>query len=94
MQAMAKRNTTGQLAAGSRVRVKTGVTMPEFPDVICDGWTGTICEVTGKKADAKYVIEWDDSVVAAMPESYVRQCEEKQYFYRMACFGGDEIEAV
>ena len=91
---MPKKKTPGQLAAGSRVRVRTGVTMPEFPDVVCDGWTGTVSEVTGKKADAKYLIEWDESVVSAMPAAYVRQCEEKQFFYRMACFRGDEIEAI
>lgn len=94
MQAMPKKKTTGKLGADSRVRIKPGVAMPEFPEVSCEGWTGTVAEVTGKGADAKYLIEWDEAVVAKMPADYVRACEEKQYFYRMAFFGADEVEAV
>jgi len=68
--------------------------MPEFPDVACDGWTGTISETIGKKSDPKYVIEWDDAIVDALPKSYIDLCEEKKFFYRMACFGRDAFEIV
>lgn len=91
---MGKKKVSGDtLAPGTRIRVKSGVTIPEFPDVECGGWTGSIAELTGKKADPKYVIEWDDAVVAAMPRAYVEQCEEGQIYYRMACFGRDDLEA-
>ena len=91
---MAKKKAAGKLSAGDTVRAKPGVTAPEFPDVLCEGWTGRIAELIGKKSDPKYVIEWDDEVVKAMPESYVKKCEETHLFYRMACFKGDEIERV
>ena len=89
---MGKKKATSKLAAGARIRIKPGVTVPEFPDVVCAGWTGSISELIGKKTDPKYVIEWDDSVVAAMPPAYIAKCEESGLYYRMACFTSDDIE--
>jgi hypothetical protein len=91
---MAKKKTAPALSPGTKVRVKPGIAMPEFPDILCEGWTGSIMEATGKKSDPKYVIEWDDPVVDALPKSYVELCEEKHFFYRMACFPGSAIEAA
>jgi len=91
---MGKKKAAGKLAAGARVRVKPGVAMPEFPELDCGGWTGIVSEVSGKGADARYVIEWDESVVSAMPASYISQCEARQFYYRMACFRGEAIEAA
>lgn len=89
---MAKKSTSSVLAAGTRIRVKPGVSVPEFSEVSCEGWTGTIAELTGKKTDPKYVIEWDEETVGKMPPSYVQACESQNLYYRMAYFGGDEIE--
>ena len=91
---MSKKKASEKFSAGMRIRVKAGVAAPEFPDVLCEGWTGQVSELIGKKSDPKYVIEWDESVVEAMPASYVEQCEEKHLFYRMACFSADEIEPL
>ena len=91
---MPKKKPSKALSAGARIRVRPGVTVPEFPEVACAGWTGRIAEIAGKKADPKYVIEWDEAVVEAMPRSYVEQCEQQGLFYRMACFSADEIELL
>ena len=92
---MAKKNSAEQaLSVGTKVRVRAGVAAPEFPEVSCAGWTGEIAELTGKKADPKFLIEWDDETLRRMPPDYVRQCEQKQLFYRMACFGPDEVEPL
>ena len=91
---MGKKKVSDALAPGMKIRVKPGVTIPEFPEVECGGWTGSIVELTGKKADPKYVIEWDESVIAAMPKSYVEQCEKNQIYYRMACFERENLEAA
>ena len=32
---MAKKKTSGKLAVGTRIKAKSGVTAPEFPDVPC-----------------------------------------------------------
>lgn len=93
MRAMAKK-ATDTLSAGSRVRVKTGTNAPEFTEVCIEGWTGIITEIAGRKAGIRYMIEWDDATLDAMPPSYVELCEQKQLYYRMACLTGDDIEAM
>lgn len=82
----------GKLAAGARIRVKEGVMAPEFPDLSMSGWTGTIAETSGKKADPKFIIEWDDATLGGMPPDYLKKCEEQQLYFKMACLRGDEIE--
>jgi hypothetical protein len=77
---MAKNKSSGKLSVGTRIRAKSGVTAPEFPDVPCAGWTGSI------------VIEWEDSTVDNMPAEYRRECEARGLYYRMASFDGSEIE--
>ena len=89
---MAKKQASGNPSPGTRVRVKPGVSVPEFPDVVCDGWTGTVVELVGKKADAKCVVEWDEETVQRMPRSYVDECEKQNLFYRMACLPGGDLE--
>lgn len=89
---MAKKKSPGKLDVGIRIRAKAGVSAPEFPDVPCEGWTGTIIELSGKKSDPKYVIEWDESTVENMPADYKQQCEDQNLFYRMACFVRGEID--
>jgi hypothetical protein len=89
---MAKKKTSEELAIGARVRVKTGTMVPEFPDVTCGGWTGTVVETTGKKPNSKYVIEWDAPTLAAMPEPYLRTCEAQGLYYRMVCLDSTSLE--
>jgi hypothetical protein len=89
---MAKKKASEELAIGVRVRVKTGTMIPEFPDVACGGWTGTVVDTTGKKPNSKYVIEWDDATLAAIPESYLRTCEAQGLYYRMVCLESTSLE--
>ena len=88
---MGKKKATGPLAPGARIRVRENVAAPEFPDISCSGWTGTIVEVTGKK-DPKYVIEWDESVIEGFPPGYLERCEQNGLFYRMAAFEAADLE--
>ena len=87
-------SSSGKFAVGSRVRVKEGVTSPDFPDVSFAGWAATIVEMSGKKPNQKFILEFDDSVVAAMPPDYLQRCEEQRLLYTMACLTGDELDAV
>lgn len=86
--------STGKLAIGSRVRVKEGVMSPDFADVSFAGWTATIMELSGKKPNQKFIVEFDDSIVAAMPPDYLRRCEEQRLLYTMACLTADQLEAA
>lgn len=83
---------SGKLAIGSKVRVKPGVASPDFPEVSFAGWTATIMELSGKKPKQKFIIEFDDAVIAAMPPDYLARCEEQRLLYTMACLTSEEIE--
>lgn len=91
---MADVKTAERLSVGTRIEVKPGVTSPEFPDVPCEGWSGTIVELIGRKSDPKYVVEWDERTIERMPEDYRDLCEENGLFFRMACFAAEEIESA
>ncbi len=84
----------GKLAIGSRVRVKAGVMSPDFSDVSFAGWTATIMELSGKKPNVKFIIEFDDDAIAAMPSDYLHLCEEQRLLHTMACLAADQLEVV
>ena len=86
--------STGKLTIGSRVRVRDGVVSPDFSDVSFAGWTATIMEFNGKKPNQKFIIEFDDAVIAAMPTNYLQRCEEQRLLYTMACLEADQLEAA
>jgi hypothetical protein len=87
-------SSPGKLAIGSRVRVKAGVMSPDFSDVSFAGWTAKIMELSGKKPNAKFIIEFDDAAIAAMPSDYLHRCEEQRLLYTMACLTADQLEAL
>lgn len=87
-------SSIGKLAIGSRVRVKDGVVSPDFSDVSFAGWTATIMELSGRKPNQKFIIEFDDAVIAAMPPDYLQRCEEQRLLYTMACLEADQLEAA
>lgn len=89
---MAKKKASAGDGSGTRVRVLDGIQSPEFPDIPIAGWSGTVVEVVGKAPDAKYMIEWDDATLKAMPPDYVQRCEAQQLYHRMACLKAAETE--
>lgn len=90
---MAKKKSS-KLAAGTPVKVKEGVKLPEFPDQSIAGWTGVVMEQKGRGADLQYIIEWDDATVDAMPQSYQDHCESHGLFFKMVCLPADQVESA
>lgn len=88
------KSSTGKLAIGSRVRVREGVTSPDFADVSFAGWTATVLELNGKKPNQKFIIEFDEAVIAAMPPDYLQRCEEQRLLYTMACLEAEQLEVA
>jgi hypothetical protein len=88
----AARNNT--LSPGQPIRIKPGVTAPEFPEVSCAGWSGVIMELIGKKSDPQYVVEWDAATLSRMPQSYKDQCEERNLMYSLSCFSLPDMEPL
>ena len=93
-QTPVKKKKTVKCKVGTSIRALDNVASPDFPDISFAGWTGKVVEVSGKKAPFKYFIEWDDSIVDAMPESYVKRCEDQQIYHKWACLTDVDFEAV
>lgn len=95
---MAKKKSGGKASGfkpGQKVCVREGVCAPEFPDISCAGWTGLVADILGKrKPNPQYVIQWDETTIAGMPENYEALCEEQNLLYTMACFPKEELEAT
>ena len=80
------------LAVGTRIRVRAGVTAPDVAEISIEGWTGVVAEVTGKKAQRKYIVEWDQCTIDNMPPEYLDVCEQKQLYHIMSCLERDDLE--
>jgi hypothetical protein len=90
---MAKRGTS-MLKSGAAVRVREGVTLPEFPDIPISGWTGQIVETKGRAASLQYIIEWDADTIAGMSADYRDHCEANGLAFEMACLPGEQVEGL
>ncbi len=93
---MAKKKTArkNSFSPGQSVRIKPGVTAPEFPEVSCAGWTGVVMELIGKKTDPQFVVEWDAATLNQLPPSYKDQCEERNLTYSFSCFPASDMEPI
>jgi hypothetical protein len=91
---MAKKKTAVGLPAGTRIRVKGGVTSPEFPEISIAGWTGSVLEASGKPPHLSYIVEWDQTTLDSMPAEYIQKCEADQLFHRMASLAESVIEPL
>jgi len=60
---------------GSRVRVKSGTTVPDFRDIPLGGWVGTIVELDQRSNPPTYLIEWDKHTLDHMHPVYRNRCE-------------------
>lgn len=60
---------------GAKVRVKRGVTDPDFPDIPLGGWAGTIEAIEQAEGQTVYEIEWDGSTVHGMHPVYRKRCD-------------------
>ena len=91
---MAKKRAANRstFAVGAAVKVKSGVSSPDMPDFSIEGWTGTVSEVATKKPPRKYMVEWDDATLTAMPAGYLEFCEQQQLYHRMICLGEADLE--
>jgi hypothetical protein len=89
-----KKSAAAGLAAGTRIRVRQGVTSPEFPDVPIGGWTGIVMEATGKPPMMYYIVEWDAKTLSDMPPEYVQRCEAQNLYYRMANLSERDVEPL
>ena len=66
---------TPRFEPGMKVRVKYGVTVPDFEDIPLGGWTGVIKGTEQSDDQIDYEIEWDRRTLDAMHPVYRKRCE-------------------
>jgi hypothetical protein len=77
---------------GDRVRVKSGVKDPDFPDMPLGGWTGTVIEIMEHKGQMNCVFKLDDRTLASLHPVYRKRCERDGLDWETMGVGEDEIE--
>jgi hypothetical protein len=78
---------------GAKVRVKSGVTVPDFEDIPLGGWTGTITEVEQADDQITYEIQWDKRTLAGIHPVYRKRCLRDDCDVETVWLGDDDLEA-
>ena len=81
-----------RFAVGDKVRVRSGITDPDFPDIPLGGWAGTITEVEDG-IPPLYLIRWTQDMLKQMPPVYRNRCERDGLDHEEMRLGEDELEA-
>src|SRR3954471_15439692 len=79
--------------AGAKVRVRSGVRDPDFPDIPLGGWAGIIKEVEQAKGQVTYLIGWDQATLRGMHPVYRKRCERDGLELESMWLGDEDLEA-
>jgi hypothetical protein len=71
---MPKTKSPATFKIGDAVRVKSGVTDPDFPDVPLGGWSGTVAD-SQKGKPPTYLVRLDDRTLKNIHPVYAKRCE-------------------
>ena len=78
---------------GDRVRVKSGVSDPNFPDIPLGGWAGTIGMVEQVDDQITYELQWDRRTLGGMHPVYKNRCERDGLDPETMWLGEEDLEA-
>lgn len=81
-----------RFTVGDKVRVRSGVTDPDFPDIPLGGWAGKITEVEDGDPPL-YLIHWSHETLKHMHPVYRKRCERDGLDHEEMRLGEDELEA-
>jgi hypothetical protein len=88
-----KPRTPARFTTGTMVRVKPGITIPDFEDIPLGGWAGTIQDVDQRSAPPTYLIEWNRHTLNHMHPVYRKRCERDGLELESMWLGEDDLEA-
>jgi len=91
MQSPRKPSDAIRLQTGAKVRVKSGIRVPDFSDIPLGGWSGTITEVDAKPP-VTFLIEWDRRTLDQMHPVYRKRCERDGLELQSMWLGEEDIE--
>lgn len=77
---------------GDKVRVKPGVSDPDFPDMPLGGWSGTVTEVIQQEGQINCVFELDERTLTSLHPIYKRRCEIESLDYAVMGLGEEDLE--
>jgi len=60
---------------GDTVRVRTGISDPDFPGNPLDGWVGRIVERDDTPVPVQYLVQWDEKTLVRMWPDCRESCE-------------------
>jgi hypothetical protein len=81
-----------RFSVGSAVRVKRGVTDPDFPDIPLGGWAGTVQEVDPEAEPPLYLVAWNRRTLGAMHPVYRTRCDRDGLDSDSMWLGGGDLE--
>jgi len=88
---MKKPITTAKFALNEFVRVRSGVTDPDFPDTPLGGWAGKIVEVQSGDLPT-YLIRWNKTTLASIHPIYRKRCERDGFAFEEMWLAEDDFE--
>lgn len=77
---------------GDKVRVKSGVNDPDFPDMPLGGWTGTVTEIIEHKGRFDCVFKLDDRTLKNVHPIYKKRCERDGLDFETMGLGEEDLE--
>ncbi len=87
-------DSAGPFAVGSAVRVKPGVTDPDFPDRALGGWSGTVRELDAAESPPLCLVGWDRRTLDGIDPEHRRRCERDGLDYGSMWLAADALEPV
>src|SRR5512135_1445398 len=93
MTSPSKPTTSSRFEPGAKVRVRYGVTAPDFEDIPLGGWTGTIQGVEQTDDQITYEITWDERTLAGMHPVYRKRCQRDDCDVETMWLSDDDLEA-
>ncbi len=86
-----KSATPARFALGDAVRVRSGVTDPDFADIPLGGWVGKITEVE-EGHPPLYLIRWNQDTLKNMHPVYRKRCERDGLDFEEMWVGEEDLE--
>jgi hypothetical protein len=88
-----KRPTTlPRFQPGAKVRVRSGITVPEFQDIPLGGWTGSISGIMQSEDEITYEIEWDERTLDGMHPVYRKRCARDDCEVEIMWLGEEDLD--
>lgn len=92
MSATKKGPVNARFKVGDQIRVKPGVSDPDFPDMPLGGWSGTVTEVIEHEGRINCGFRLDERTLASLHPIYKQRCEIDGLDYGSMGLSQEEIE--